>query len=59
MTAVEPAMPIPAAIPAGANALPEPLRPATHPRTDYWDAADACWHCGGGAAQVPAPRTGD
>ena len=55
MTASEPTV----ATPAPATQLPEPLRPARHPRTDYWDAADACWHCGGMTAEVPAPRSGD
>ena len=55
MTAVENATPVP----AQATDLPEPLRPAARPRTQYWDAADCCWHNGGGAAQVPAPRSGD
>ena len=53
MTAVQPTP----AIPARATELPEPLRPAARPRTDYWDAADACWRCGG-TAQIPTQSTG-
>ena len=57
MTAVHPTPAIPAArMPA--TDMPEPLRPAARPRTDYWDAADACWRCGG-TAQIPAQRSGD
>ena len=59
MTAVEPAIEPAIAVSAQGTALPEPLRPAARARTQYWDAADCCWHNGGGAAQVPAPRSGD